>query len=60
MSERILTELIDYLVDTYGEKGAERLSGVKMIRGLAMQPNPPANWKSLVDKVALFNGIRKL
>jgi len=56
----MLNEVIDYLVDTYGDAGANRLSGTKMVAHMAMSKSLPEDWKSLIDKVALFNGIKKV
>lgn len=53
----ILKEVIDYMTEKYGKDGAERLAHVKMIAHLSFQKDPPHNWKELVDKIALFNGI---
>jgi len=54
-----MNEAIYYMVNTYGDDGAEKLSKVKMISHILL-PELDPNYKKLIDKIALFNGISKV
>ena len=52
-----LSEIVEYISDNYYED-RDKLSGVKIIGALAVSGDKH-NIPDLVDKIALFNGIKK-
>lgn len=60
MSEPLISEIVDYLYSNYQQADAERLSGIKLIAGMAMHGvKPGQDYKAMIDKIAVFNGITK-
>lgn len=60
MSKPLISEVVDYLDENYAHDDAMRLSGIKMIVAISMKGVPEGrDYKSIIDKIALFNGINK-
>lgn len=50
--------VIDYLYDNYYDD-CERMANIRMVKEVIAQVGKPDQVASTIDKVALFNGIKK-
>ena len=55
-----MDKILDYLTEHYSSSDAQRLAGIKAIAAMAAQTETIPQVESLIDKVALFNGIKKV
>jgi hypothetical protein len=61
MSKKISEQqqaVLDYLMDNYYDD-AERMIHIKMVQAIALQGTNGHSLSDLIDKIALFNGIKK-
>lgn len=60
MENNLLTEVVDYLYANYSHEDAKRLSDNKLIANIAMRGADGKDFKSIIDKIALFNNMQKI